>query len=128
MQFRFTDDQIMISDAADAFLSEVSSSQAVRSAMATERGYDDEVWGRMVKVMAWTGTHVPEFFGGLSLGYVELSIILEQMGRYLFCSPFYYSVCLAQNALLIAGSESQKSEYLKRLIAGEKGTLAYTSG
>ena len=128
MQFRFTDDQIMISDTADAFLSEVSSSEAVRAAMATECGYDDEVWGRMVEEMAWTGTHVPEFFGGLSLGYVELTIILEQMGRYLFCSPFYSSVCLAQNALLIAGSQSQKSEYLKRLIAGEKGTLAYTSG
>ena len=124
MQFRFTDDQIMISDTADAFLSEVSSSQAVRSAMATERGYDDEVWGRMVGEMAWTGTHVPECFGGLSLGYVELTIILEQMGSYLFCSPFYSSVCLAQNALLITGSESQKSEYLKRLISGERGTLA----
>ena len=118
----------MISDTADAFLSEVSSSQAVRSAMATERGYDDEVWGRMVGEMAWTGTHVPECFGGLSLGYVELTIILEQMGSYLFCSPFYSSVCLAQNALLIAGSESQKFEYLKRLISGEKATLAYTSG
>ena len=77
MQFRFTDDQIMISDTADAFLSEVSSSQAVRSAMATECGYDDEVWDRMVEEMSWTGIHVPEFFGGLSLGYVELTIILE---------------------------------------------------
>ena len=119
MHFRFTDDQTMISDTADAFLSEVSSSQAVRSAMTTECGYDNEVWSRMVEEMAWTGTHVPEFFGGLSLGYVELTIILEQMGRYLFCSPFYSSVCLAQNALLIAGSESQKSEYLKKIFPNE---------
>ena len=128
MQFRFTDDQVMISETAGAFLSEVSSSQAVRTAMITERGYDEAVWGRIVEEMGWTGTHVPELFGGLSLGYIELSIILEQMGRYLLCSPFYSSVCLAQNALLIAGSESQKSEYLKKLTSGETGTLAYTSG
>ncbi len=128
MQFRFTDDQIMIGDTASAFLSEVSSIQAVRNVMTTERGYDEAVWDRIVEEMGWTGTHIPELFGGLSLGYVELTIILEQMGKHLLCSPFFSSVCLAQNAVLIAGTESQKSNYLGRLAKGEIGTLAYSGG
>ena len=98
MQFRFTDDQIMISDTAGEFLSEVSTSQAVRNVMVTERGYDEAVWHRIVEEMAWTGTHVPELFGGLSLGYVELAIILEQMGSNLLCSPFYSSAEIIRKA------------------------------
>ncbi len=128
MQFRLTDDQIMIGDTASAFLSEVSSIQAVRNVMTTERGYDEAVWNRIVGEMGWTGTHIPELFGGLSLGYIELIIILEQMGKHLLCSPFFSSVCLAQNTVLIAGTESQKSKYLGRLAKGETGTLAYSSG
>lgn len=51
---------------------------------------------------------------------------LEQMGRYLLCSPFYASACLAANALLVAGSEEQKAQYLPQIASGTTGTLAYT--
>ena len=115
----------MIGETSAAFLSEVSSSKAVRTIMYTEPGYDETVWRRIVDEMAWTGAHVPEELGGLGLGFVELVIILEQMGASLLCSPFFSSVCLAQNAFLVAGSESQRSTYLKRLVQGEIGTLAF---
>jgi alkylation response protein AidB-like acyl-CoA dehydrogenase len=53
--------------------------------------------------------------------------MLEQMGRYLLCSPFYSTVCLATNALLLAGSELQKAEYLTQICEGSlTATLAYT--
>jgi alkylation response protein AidB-like acyl-CoA dehydrogenase len=51
---------------------------------------------------------------------------LEQMGRYLFCSPFFSTVCLGVNALLIAGTEAQKEQYLPEIVAGKTATLAYT--
>ena len=126
MEFKFSEEQQMIRATAEAFLSEVSSSAAVRAAMATERGYDPELWRRICAEMYWQATHTPEQFGGLGLGYVELVAMLEQMGRYLLCSPFFATVCLAANALLVAASEEQKAEYLPQLIEGRTATLAYT--
>ena len=115
MDFRFTEEQLMIRDTADAFLLEVSTSAAVREAMATELGYDPDLWRRICTEMYWPAIHIPEQYGGMGLGYVELVAMLEQMGRYLLCSPFFSTVCLATNTLLLAGSEAQKSEYLPRI-------------
>ena len=53
MDFKFTDEQVMIRDTAQAFLSEVSTSEAVRSAMATELGYDPQLWQRICTEMYW---------------------------------------------------------------------------
>ncbi len=127
MDFSFTEEQQMIRDTAEAFLAEVSSSEAVRAAMVTEQGYDDAVWQRITSEMYWQAIHIPEEYGGMGLGYIELAAMLEQMGRYLLCSPFYATVCLASNALLVAGSEEQKAEYLTKICEGKlTATLAYT--
>jgi alkylation response protein AidB-like acyl-CoA dehydrogenase len=126
MEFTFTDEQEMIRDTADAFLAEVSTSEAVRRAMATELGYDPQLWQRLCREMFWQAIHIPEAYGGMGLGYVELVAMLEQMGRHLFCSPFYATVCLGTNALLIAGTEEQKARYLPRIVEGTTATLAYT--
>ncbi len=126
MDFRFTEEQEMIRATAETFLAEMSTSAEVRRAMATERGYDPVLWQRICKDMYWQAMHIPEAYGGLGLGYVELVATLEQMGRHLLCSPFFSSVCLAANALLVAGDEEQKARYLSQLAAGTTGTLVYT--
>jgi alkylation response protein AidB-like acyl-CoA dehydrogenase len=126
MEFKFTEEQEMIRDTAEAFLAEVSTSAAVREAMATELGYDPQLWQRVCQEMFWPAIHIPEEYGGMGLGYVELVAMLEQMGRHLFCSPFYSTVCLAANALLVAGNEAQKAQYLPQIVAGTTATLAYT--
>ena len=126
MEFSFTDEQQMIRDTAAAFLAEVSSSEAVRAAMATESGFDAALWQRICTEMYWPAIHIPEEYGGMGLGYVELVATLEQMGRYLLCSPFFSTVCLAVNALLVAGNEEQKALYLPQIVEGKTATLAYT--
>ena len=127
MEFAFTEEQQMIRDTAESFLSEVSTSEAIRKAMETEQGYDDEIWQRICGEMYWQAIHIPEAYGGMELGYVELVAMLEQMGRYLLCSPFYSTVVLATNALLVAGNEEQKANYLAQVCEGTlTGTLAYT--
>jgi len=128
MEFSFNEEQQMIRDTAAAFLAEVSDSQAVRRAMATEQGFDDAVWQRITGDMYWQALHIPEQYGGLGLGYVELAALFEQMGRYLLCAPFFSTVALATNALLVAGSETQKAEYLPRIASGElTGSLGWVS-
>lgn len=125
MEFRFTEEQEMIRDTAQAFLAEVSTPAAVRAAMATERGYDEALWVRISEDMMWPALHIPEQFGGMGLGYVELAAMQEQMGRYLLCSPFLATVGFAVNTLLVAGSEAQKQRYLPEIVAGKTATLAF---
>jgi len=129
MEFAFTDEQEMIRDTAAAFLAEVSDSEAIRRAMDTEQGYDSELWSRICGEMYWQAIHIPEAYGGMGLGYVEVVAMMEQMGRYLLCAPFFSTVCLAANALLLAGNEEQKTQWLGQLCAGElTATLAFNGG
>lgn len=129
MEFAFTEEQEMIRETAAAFLAEVSGSAAVRRAMALEQGYESALWDRICSEMYWQAIHVPEAYGGLGLGYVEVVAMMEQMGRYLLCSPFFSTVCLAANALRVAGSEEQQATWLGQLCAGKlTATLAFNGG
>jgi len=129
MEFAFTQEQEMIRDTAAAFLAEVSGSEAVRRAMASEQGYESELWSRICTEMVWQAIHIPESCGGMGLGYVELVAMMEQMGRYLLCAPFLSTVCLAGNALRVAGSEAQQAHWLGQLCAGSlTATVAFNGG
>ncbi|MCR9186950.1 MAG: acyl-CoA/acyl-ACP dehydrogenase [Halieaceae bacterium] len=125
MEFRFTEEQQMIRDTAEAFLAEVSTAAAVREAMATERGYSDALWQQISEELMWPALHIPEAFGGLGLGFVELAAMQEQMGRTLLCAPFLSTVGFAVNALLVAGNEAQQTAYLGDIAAGKTATLAF---
>jgi alkylation response protein AidB-like acyl-CoA dehydrogenase len=127
MDFAFTEEQHMIRDTAAAFLEKVSTSVAVRKAMATESGYEEHVWQAICNDMVWPALHIPEQYGGMGLGYVELAATLEQMGRSMLCSPFFSTVCLGANALMLAANEKQKAHYLPLIAQGSlTATLAYT--
>jgi alkylation response protein AidB-like acyl-CoA dehydrogenase len=72
LDFSLNEDQIMIRDAAENFLADVSDSAAVRKAMASERGYDESVWQRIAGELGWCGIAVPEEHGAVKsydLGY-----------------------------------------------------------
>ena len=126
MEFAFTEEQQMIRETAAQFLADTCDSAAVRRAMATDTGFEPELWQRIAGEMYWTAIHIPEAYGGLGLGYVELVAVMEQMGRYLLCAPYFSSVCLGANALLMAGSEEQKAGYLPRIADGSlRATLAW---
>ncbi|SFU13936.1 acyl-CoA dehydrogenase family protein [Pseudomonas marincola] len=127
MEFRFSDEQKMIRESARTFLHEVSTSAAVRQAMATESGYDPALWQRICEELCFQAITVPEAYGGMGLGQVELAIVLEQMGQVLLCSPFFSTVGLAVNALVLGGTETQKQQYLPEIAAGSlTATVGWT--
>ncbi|NWC59623.1 acyl-CoA dehydrogenase family protein [Pseudomonas veronii] len=126
MEFAFSDEQEMIRASAESFLAEVSNSTAVRAAMSSAGGYDPELWQRLCSEMYWPALLIPEQYGGMGLGFVELAILLEQMGRRLLASPFFATACLATPALLIAASHGQKQQWLRAIAEGRlRATLAY---
>jgi alkylation response protein AidB-like acyl-CoA dehydrogenase len=102
VQLVFTEEQEELRRAARAFLQDHSSSEQVRAAMASELGWDPDVWKRIATELGWTGVAIPESHGGAGLGFVELVALLEEMGEALLCAPFLSSVCMAAPALLAA--------------------------
>ena len=127
MNFAFTEEQEELRKTVRAFLEAKSPESAVREQMETDDGYDPAVWAQMGEQMGLQGLHIPEEFGGSGYSYVELGIVLEEMGRALLCAPFFSSVVLAANTLLQSGDDSAKKTYLPGIASGEtKATLAFT--
>jgi len=125
MQFTFTDEQEELRKTMRRFLEEKSPVGEVRRLMETPEGYDEAVWKQMAQELGLQGLHIPESYGGQGFSFVELGIVLEEMGRALLCAPFFASVCLAANAILTAGTEAAKKELLPGIASGETiATLA----
>lgn len=124
MDFTFNDEQQQLRSTARTFLEEHSGSAGVRAAMQSEAGYESQVWKQICE-LGWPAVIIPEQYDGLGLSYVELVALLEVMGESLLCAPFFSSVCLAANALLVAGTEEQQREYLPQIAEGQMlATLA----
>ncbi|PWR17561.1 acyl-CoA dehydrogenase family protein [Zavarzinia compransoris] len=113
MNFAFTEDQGLIRDSARGWLGAYAGPAHARTVMATAAGFDPALWAEAV-ALGWTGLIVPEAQGGLGLGFVELAILAEEMGRALYPSPFEATVILAANVLLAVGSE----RYLEDIATG----------
>ncbi len=127
MNFAFSEEQEALRETVANFLEDKSSSSEVRRLMETEEGYDPEVWRQMGQQMGLQGLHIPEEYGGQGFTFVELGIVLEEMGRRLLCAPYFATVCLAANAILNAGDDSQKKELLPAIAGGEQiATVAFT--
>lgn len=128
MNFEFSEDQNMLREQAQNFLRAKSDSKAVRRILESDTPYDEALWKGMVE-LGWTGVTIPEAYGGIGLGHLELCVIAEELGRTLAPTPFSSSVYLATEALLQFGSEAQKQAWLPKLAAGEViGTVAVGEG
>jgi acyl-CoA dehydrogenase len=128
MNFEFSDEQIQLRNAARRFLEAKSPSSAVRAVLDGDAPYDRALWKGLAE-MGFLGINIPEARGGLGLGYLELCVVAEELGRSLAPVPFSSSVYLATEFLLAAGSEAQQAAWLPRLASGEAvGTFAFAEG
>ena len=110
--------QQMLRNSAREFLEAECPVSYVRDMEQDERGYSPEIWSAMAE-MGWLGLAFPEEYGGEDLGFVELAILLEEMGSALLPGPYFSTVVMAGAALAHAGSEDQKNEYLARIARGQ---------
>jgi alkylation response protein AidB-like acyl-CoA dehydrogenase len=127
MDFRFSEEQEALREIAQNFLREHSGPPQVRKAMESALGYEQETWQQIAVELGWPSVHIPEAYGGLGLGHVDLAVLLEAMGESLLCSPFFATVVLATNSILEIGTEAQKAQLLPPLAEGQHtATLALT--
>jgi alkylation response protein AidB-like acyl-CoA dehydrogenase len=127
VNFAFSDEQEQLRDAVRRFLEAKSPSTEVRRLMDTTDGYDPAVWAQMANELGLQSLHIPEEFGGQGFTFVELAIVLEEMGRVLLCAPYFSTVVLAADAIINAGTDEQKGELLPGIAGGETiAALAFT--
>jgi alkylation response protein AidB-like acyl-CoA dehydrogenase len=127
MKFCFTDEQEQFRTVLRRFFAKKSPTTEVRRLMATDKGWERETWKQLNNDLGLSAVHIPETYGGQGFGFVELAIVLEEMGRSLLCAPYFSSVVLAATAILNAGTEQQKQALLPGIAAGDTtATLAFT--
>jgi alkylation response protein AidB-like acyl-CoA dehydrogenase len=125
-----TEEQSMLKDAAKSWVQEKSPVTAFRKMRdsGVELGYDAAAWNEMAE-MGWAGVIIPEEYGGSNFGYLSLGLVLEELGRTLTASPLIASGLGAASALVLGGSDAQKSEWLPKIAEGKVvGALAVDEG
>lgn len=124
MDFGFSEEQEMLRQSARALLEKECPSAVVRKLMEDERGMDPALWKTMAE-LGWLGLVIPEHHGGGGLSYVDLVLIMEEMGRVVLPSPFIWTVLFAE-AIKRAGTDQQKSSLLAKIASGDLiATVAY---
>jgi alkylation response protein AidB-like acyl-CoA dehydrogenase len=127
VNFAFSSEQEEFRQSLRRFLADKSPAAEVRRLMETDAGYDPQVWKQLADQLGLQGLAIPEEFGGAGATTVELGIAFEEMGRVLLCAPFFSTVGLAAQALLAAGDDQAKREYLPRIAGGSLlATVAVT--
>ena len=125
-----SEEQSMLRDAAKSWVQQKSPVTAFRKMRdsGAELGYDAQAWNEMAE-MGWAGVIVPEEYGGSDFGYLSMGLILEELGRTLTASPLLASGLAAASALILGGSDAQKSQWLPKIAEGAAvATLAVDEG
>ncbi|HQT52149.1 MAG TPA: acyl-CoA dehydrogenase family protein, partial [Phenylobacterium sp.] len=120
----------MLRDAAKSWTQEKSPVTAFRKMRdsGVDVGYDAAAWSEMAE-MGWAGVIIPEEYGGSDFGYLSIGLILEELGRTLTASPLLVSAVGAASALVLGGTDSQKTEWLPKIAEGTAvGALAVDEG
>ncbi|MCX8073034.1 MAG: acyl-CoA/acyl-ACP dehydrogenase [Candidatus Binatia bacterium] len=120
MDFAFTPEHEELRQTVRRFLQDRSDEATVRRLMVTDEGFDRATWQQLAGQLGLTALIVPEQFGGSGLGPVELAIALEEMGRFLFCAPYFSTAVQAVSLLVEAGNDEAKQELLPQIASGEK--------
>jgi alkylation response protein AidB-like acyl-CoA dehydrogenase len=124
MQFGLSESQQILKDTARKFFAGECPTATVRKLMESETAYDAGLWSKLAE-QGFTGVIVPEEYGGMGLGKVELILLMEEAGYALLPGPFFSSVALAAPVIDALGTSSQKKKYLTPIAAGQaRSTLA----
>ena len=123
--YSFSDDQLELADHFQKLLQSNASMRDVRRIFEGTDPYHLDLWKKMAEG-GWLGLITDEKYGGSGLAMDDLCLLGREIGKTLAPLPFLGHVCLATQALCVAGSESNKKEYLKRFSDGSLlATLAF---
>jgi len=126
VDFSFTEEQDMLRILARDFLAKECPKAEVREMTEDERGYEPQMW-RSMAGLGWMGLIFPEEYGGMRASFMDLVILMEEMGRNVLPGPYFSTIALCALPLFEYGSSEQKIKFLPQIAKGEGiWTLALT--
>jgi len=117
MDFDFNSDQEMLRNESRKFLEKACNIEKVREVMEDKKGFSPDLW-QQVSELGWPALIIPEEYGGIGMTFIDLIVVMEEMGRALFPSPFFFHL-MATFAVLEGGTEEQKQKFLAEIATGE---------
>ncbi len=118
MDLDLTEEQEMLRTMARDFLTKECPKTLVRELEDDEKGYSPDLWRKMAD-LGWMGLVLPEEYGGMDMEYMDLIILLQEMGRNILPGPYFSTVLLGSLPILWAGTDAQKKELLPKIAGGD---------
>lgn len=118
MEFALSSDQVLMQDSLRSALTRASSLDAVKQMASKGFAWDVTAWSA-VRELGIPAMLVPEAYGGLGLSILDMALAAEELGRAITPVPFLGTCVLAPLALILAGNEAQKEQYLPGIASGE---------
>jgi alkylation response protein AidB-like acyl-CoA dehydrogenase len=119
MDFGYSEEQVMLRTSARDFLDKECTKEVVRNLLFQDaKGYSPEMWKKIAD-LGWLGLVFPEEYDGIGSGFLDLSVLMEEMGRALLPGPFMSTVVWCGLPILNYGTEEQKREFLPKIASGD---------
>src|SRR5262249_31701595 len=118
MNFALSEDQKSLSELARKILADKATHERTKEVEASAEGVDRELWRALAEANL-LGACLPEEYGGSGLGFFELCLLLEEVGRAVAPVPYFPAIVLGALPLAQFGSAEQKKSWLPGVIAGE---------
>ncbi len=119
MNYDLNEEQNMLKESAHKFLAEECPSDFVRRMAADEKGFTQEIWRKMAE-LGWMGLMIPETYGGSDMSFLDLTVLLPEMGYFCLPGPYFSSVVLGGLTLMESASDEQKREILPAVAEGNR--------
>jgi alkylation response protein AidB-like acyl-CoA dehydrogenase len=124
MDFDLNETQKLFKSSARELFAQECPPEAVRAVIENGEPYSEKLWQQLAE-QGWTGLIFDEADGGMGLGYVEMTVAFEEMGRALVPGAFLSTVALAGALVARAGNAVQRNQYLKAICEGKaRATVA----
>jgi alkylation response protein AidB-like acyl-CoA dehydrogenase len=117
MDLTLTEDQELIKSTAAELLESRSATAGARAVADDPAGYSAALWKEMAE-LGWMGLAVPESYGGLGMGFLEVCLLIEEMGRFQVPSPFLPTVACCAPPIAAFGTDEQKADWLDAIARG----------
>ncbi len=118
MDFDFNTEQDMLRKSVAEFLKKECPSDVVKEIEDSDEGCSAKLWKKMAQ-LEWMGIHFPEEYGGFGDPFMDLLIIVEEMGKTAFPSPFFSTVILCGLTTMEGGTDKQKKDLLSKIAKGK---------
>lgn len=119
MDFEWNAEQKMLKKSIRDFFKKELPSETMREILNRDSGFSETLWDKMTE-LGWIGLMFPEQFGGSGYGFLELAILLEEMGYFLYTGPFFSTVLLGGLPISTHGSHKLKELFLEEISEGNK--------